>query len=90
MFQEHNDLQNIENIAQEKSVQMNAEYWSVSAKTGKHVEHLFKRISAILFDNLIVDNNSLTNGKITIGTPTISLFGNRLISCIFPIINLSL
>ncbi|XP_077294267.1 ras-related protein Rab-34-like [Arctopsyche grandis] len=41
---------NIENEAIEMANSMNAEYWSVSSKTGDCVEHFFNRLAAISYE----------------------------------------
>ncbi|XP_066144362.1 ras-related protein Rab-34-like [Euwallacea fornicatus] len=43
--------------------ELNAEYWSVSSKTGKNVSKLFRRIAALCFDKVTQSGNSHNSNK---------------------------
>ncbi|XP_015760286.1 PREDICTED: ras-related protein Rab-36-like [Acropora digitifera] len=49
-----NELSQMENHAIELANEMNAEYWSVSSKTGENVKEFFRREAAITFEQAIL------------------------------------
>lgn len=67
LFQSNIRYQNIRESAYQIAKKLNAEYWSVSSKTGKNVDKMFRRVAALAFDDAIF--NSVDCAKaISIGT----------------------
>ncbi|KAK2573946.1 Ras-related protein Rab-34, partial [Acropora cervicornis] len=52
--QKDNDFSQMEIHAFELANEMNAEYWSVSSKTGENVKEFFRRVAAITFEQAIL------------------------------------
>ncbi|GAU89804.1 hypothetical protein RvY_02312 [Ramazzottius varieornatus] len=71
----------IESKAVEMAKTMEAEYWSISAKTGENVQNLFSRISAMAFDSLITKEaeaqKDKPNAKDVLIAPSIKLTKRR-------------
>lgn len=72
------DLEKIEEYAVNVASEVNAEYWSVSSKTGENVNLLFTRTAALAFDRAVLreleDIEMIgNNNKPQIGNPVLKL-----------------
>lgn len=66
-----NDLETTRERAIDIANQLNAEYWEVSAKTGKNVQEFFNRVTALCFDQAVlreIDTRDEKSGKIQMGS----------------------
>ncbi|XP_018561908.1 ras-related protein Rab-34 [Anoplophora glabripennis] len=61
-------LKNMEVSVKKVAKRINAEYWSVSSKTGKNVNNLFFRIAALCFEESIKRELELKEKEVLIGT----------------------
>ncbi|XP_063907783.1 ras-related protein Rab-36-like isoform X2 [Zophobas morio] len=63
----------VEDLALNTAKKLNAEFWSVSAKTGENIDSLFFRAAALSFDDDLCMCMSEDNGNIQIGSDLISI-----------------
>ena len=63
------ELEEVRENAIDLANQLNAEYWEVSAKSGKNVKEFFERVAALCFDQAVLRETShAKEGKIQMGT----------------------
>lgn len=67
LFQSNIGYKNIRDSAYQIAKKLNAEYWSVSSKTGKNVDKMFRRVAALAFDDTIFKSGDCEKA-ISIGT----------------------
>lgn len=65
------DVSQMEMKALKVAEELNAEYWSVSSKSGENVKEFFRRVAAITFEQAILrelESQDARTGKLQIGS----------------------